>query len=254
MPVDTSVNQLATTVSQKISAGFSEAAGTVTGAISGTLSTSATGSGSILTALTSKASQLTGLNLSAQGFSAAASQIANALDTTSTFKGLPKAKLEVFEAKPEQTRVHESVNVLKFPSDLGIHFIALDFKSFSQNSPVDRVKNVDPLIIHLPMSPNLRENYSVSYKTPGLDVFGSAADEVLKAYFATSSEGGLMGKIKGAGAALAALPVKDTAAALVSKAALAAAPTIGAAVEKNVGASLNPNLAVLFDSMNFRKH
>lgn len=261
MPLNISINQIADTISQKLTAGAQEAMGSISGALSGTLSSGMTGATSMLNALSAGAGKL---GLSSQSLNAAVSQVTNALDLTSTFKGLPKTQLTVVQAKPEQTRSAQ-INKpyhLKFPEDLGEHYIQFTFKSFNQNSPIDRVAQVDPLTIYLPMSPNLQENYSIGYHTPSMGATGTVVDEAVQKYFADKSAGlsggnnswkENLGSALGQGVAAAGTAGKGIA-ALASKALMDAAPAIGAAIQKNIGAAVNPNMATLFESVGFRKH
>jgi hypothetical protein len=174
------------------------------------------------------------------------------------FRGLPAPKLEVVQEKPEQTRLSEDPSILKFPSDLGKHFVQLTFKSFSQNSPVDRVKNVQALAIQLPMTPNLQESYSISYNTSAMEVFGGASDEIIKSTLeAAAKETGIVNTgiaVAKSGLTSLANEAPGMAAGVVAKTALGLTGGIGVALQKNIGATLNPNLAVLFNQMNLRSH
>jgi len=263
MPFNASINQLAGTVSQKLTASAQEAMGSISGALSGTLSSGVSGATSMLNALSSQAGKL---GLSSQSLNAAVSQVTNALDLTSMFKGLPKTPpLNVVEAKPEQTHAAQVGNSpdLKFPEDLGEHKIKLTFVSFSQNSPVDRVSKVKPLTIYLPMSPNLNETYTIGYRNASMEQLGTLADAAVQNYF-KDTEKGLNGAgnsgMENVGSVIGSLSKalstngKDTAFAMAAKAALSLTGSVGAAVQKSLGAAINPNMATLFDSVNFREH
>lgn len=259
MPSDVSINQIAETVSQKISASAQDAMGVV----GGLTSTVTNGAASAFNALSSSVSKL---GLSPQSLNAAVSQVTNALDATSLFsKGLPRSTLNVTEAKPEETRAAQKGDdvALKFPSDLGKHFIQLKFVSFSQNSPVASVAKVDPLLIQLPMSPNLQENYSIGYGTAKLGVLGSVTEKLIKNYFEDKDKGLIGGNdtfaqkastILGGVVKVGMEEVPTALGALLAGAALATTGGVGKAIQNQVGASVNPNMAVLFDSVGFRKH
>lgn len=239
MPVDFSVNQVATNVSDKLAEGAKSAIGAVTGGLGGSMAAGQTAYSSVLNALGSAKSQIMNSNFSPKALSAAVTNFAKALDPASIYKGLPPAKLDVSNPKPTDTRAETqfSEKKMSFPDDLGTFFFQMSFSSFSKKSPIDRVAQVDPLIIQLPLPPNLQESYSVSYKSPNLEVLGGATSELLKE--------------QGAG-------VVDTAAdallALVARGAQAAGGTAALAAEQKLGATLNPNQAVLFDNMGFRSH
>jgi len=204
--------------------------------------------------------------LSPQSLNAAVSQVTNALDATSLFsKGLPRSPLKVTEAKPEETRADQvgSDLELKFPSDLGKHYMELKFVSFSQRSPVDAVAKVKPLIIHLPMSANLQENYAIQYGTSKLGVLGSVTEKLIKNYFEDKDKGLIGGgnsleesakSIFGGGVKVLKEEAPTALGALFTGAAIATGGGVVKAVQNLVGASVNPNMAVLFDSVNFRQH
>lgn len=257
MPEDFNFNQVASTVSEKLAAGAREATGAING-IAGSVAATATSFGSAMNALSTQLGPQLGPDLSPQGLSAAVSQFAKALDQTTMFRGLPAPKLEIVQEKPEQTRLNEDPSVLKFPSDLGKHFVQLTFKSFSQNSPIDRVKNVQALAIQLPMTPNLQESYSISYNTPSMEVFGGASDEIIKNTLeAAAKETGIVNTgiaVAKSGLTSLANEAPGMAAGVVAKTALGLTGGIGVALQKNIGATLNPNLAVLFNQMNLRTH
>ena len=257
MPLDVSINQIAETVSQKISASAQNAMG----AVGGLMSTATNGAASMLNALSSSVSKL---GLSPQSLSAAVTQVTNALDATPSFKGLPKSPSQVTQARPEETHESQSFSPLplKFPSDLGKHFVQFDFVSFSQRSVIDRVAMVDPLTIQLPMSANLQENYSIGYGTPTIGILGSGAEAVVAKYFENKDKGMSTNTLREKattilGSAIDVVTgdegVKAGQAAL-AKAALAVTGGVGAALQKQVGATLNPNIAVLFDKVGFRQH
>ena len=257
MPEDFNFNQVASTVSEKLAAGAREATGAING-IAGSIAATVTPLGSAMNALTTQLGPQLGPNLSPQGLNAAVSQFVRTLDQTTMFRGLPAPKLEVVQEKPEQTRLSEDPSILKFPSDLGKHFVQLTFKSFSQNSPVDRVKNVQALAIQLPMTPNLQESYSISYNTPAMEVFGGASDEIIKSTLeAAAKETGIVNTgiaVAKSGLTSLANEAPGMAAGVVAKTALGLTGGIGVALQKNIGATLNPNLAVLFNQMNLRSH
>ncbi len=257
MPEDFNFNQVASTVSEKLAAGAREATGAING-IAGSVAATVTPLGSAMEALTTQLGTQLGPNMSPQGLSTAVSQFVKTLDQTTMFRGLPAPRLDIFQEKPEETRSNEGPATLKFPNDLGKHFVQLTFKSFSQNSPVDRVKNVQALTIQLPMTPNLQETYSVNYNTPSMEVFGGASDEILKATLSEAAKAtGIVGTaVAGitAAANTAVSQVPGMAAATVAKTALALTGGIGVAVQKNIGVALNPNLAVLFNQMQLRSH
>ena len=256
MPEDFNFNQVASTVSEKLAAGAREATGAING-IAGSIAATVTPLGSAMNALTTQLGPQLGPNLSPQGLNAAVSQFVRTLDQTTMFRGLPAPKLEVVQEKPEQTRLSEDPSILKFPSDLGKHFVQLTFKSFSQNSPVDRVKNVQALAIQLPMTPNLQESYSISYNTPSMESLGGASDEIIKNTLeAAAKETGVAGVWSAAKAGVNSFAdqAPGMAAGTVARTGLALAGNLGVALQKNIGATLNPNLAVLFNQMNLRTH
>jgi hypothetical protein len=257
MPEDFNFNQVAATVNEKLAAGVREATGAING-ISGSIAATVSPLGSAMQALTTQLGSQMGPNMSPQGLSTAVSQFVKTLDQTTLFRGLPAPRLDIIQEKPEQTRQNEGAATLKFPSDLGKHFVQLTFKSFSQNSPVDRVKNVQALTIQLPMTPNLQETYSVSYNTPSMEVLGGAADEILKKTLAAAAaETGVVNTVIATAQSVSMKSLEQlggVVAGTAAKTALGLTGGIGVALQKNIGVALNPNLAVLFNQMQLRSH
>lgn len=257
MPLPSQIGQSVVTVSDKLQQIGQQGLGTITG-FAGTLSSGASQAASAFNAFAGKTSDLLKQgNLSASALSGAAAQITEALQPSSIYKGVPKQAAIPTESKPEMSRP-KMATTLKFPSDLGEHYVQFIFETYKKDSPLAKEIKTQPAIIQLPMSPNLTENYQASYKTEALNVLGGLAEQTVKDF---EKAGGFNMSAEKAGEQLgkSAVDVAKTSgkAALASLGAtmgMAAVPGLGAAVSRALGASVNPNMAVLFDNIGFRSH
>lgn len=257
MPLPSQIGQSIVTVSDKLQEIGQQGLGTVSG-FAGSLSSGASSAASAFNAFVDKSSALLKQgNLSGASLSGAAAQIVEALQPSSIFRGVPKQAAIPTESKPENSRP-AMVSTLKFPSDLGEHYVQFVFEMYKKDSPLAKDIKTQPVIIQLPMSPNLTENYQASYKTEALNVFGGLAEQVVKD-FETQKGFDMPAEKAGEQLGKSAMAVANTSgkAALASLGAtmgMAAVPGLGAAVSRALGASVNPNMAVLFDNIGFRSH
>ena len=255
MPSASEIGQAAVTVSDKLTSIGQQSLGAVSGVV-GTLSSS---TATAFNAFSDQASKLLKQgNVSSAALTGAAMQVTNALQQSSIYKGVKKGAPVPTEIQPEESRKTIGGNVFKFPQDPGDHFVQLTFETFKKDSPLMKEIKTDSAIIQLPLTPTMTETYQANYKTEALNVLGGMADSVVKEF---ENAGGFQqsGEQMGAtlGAAVSKVTGKQGQAAITSLAAsagMAAVPGIGAAVSKALGASINPNMAVLFDNIGFRSH
>jgi len=259
MPDLQTLNSVATTVSDKVSSLATKASGAVSG-VNGSVSSGVNGFSTSLGAASSelnKQLQKVG-NLSLPSLSAATSQVVGALQPQSMYRGLQKRNLPPTEKQPSETREEKTDTMLRFPANLGAHYIQIEFTSFAAKSPIAPQIKQKPVYIMLPMSPNLSETYQANYKTESLGVLGKAADEITSKFLNGNP---FAGKPEEAGKKLGEVvneyiktQGKETAGSLLAQIGMNATGAIGAAVSKNLGAAVNPNMAVLFDNISFRSH
>ena len=258
MPSPSDLGHTAVTISDKIKEIGQQGLGTVSGVV-GTLSSGATQSAAAFGAFVDRSTNLLKQsNITPAALAGAAAQVTESLQQTSIYKGILKGAPVATEKQPEETRRVSGGNVLKFPADLGDHYVQFTFASFKQDSPVTKQIKTEPVIIQLPLTPTLVETYQANYKTESLGVLGGMADSVLKKFEAA---GGFQMTGEKAGEALGgavgevtSMEGKAGLTSLTASAVMAATPGLGAAVSRALGASINPNLAVLFDNIGFRSH
>jgi len=257
MPQPFQIGQPVVTVSDKLQQIGQQGLGTVTG-FAGTLSSGASQTASSFNAFADKSGVLLKQgNLSLASLPSTATQVTEALQPTSIYRGVPKQPTVPTESKPESSRP-KLITSLKFPEDLGEHYVQFIFETYRRDSPLAKEIKTEPAIIQLPLSPNLTENYQASYKTESLNVLGGLAESVVKDF---EKAGGFNMQAEQAGAQLAKSTAavantsgKAALASLGATAVMAATPGLGAAVSRALGASINPNMAVLFDNIGFRSH
>ena len=258
------LNSIPQTVSDKLNSAASQATGAVTGAL-GSISSGISGFGTSLTAAAgslTKALQTAG-NLSPASLSGAAQQVCGALQPQSIYKGLrPYIPQGVGEQPTDKRDSDSGAGPLKFPEDIGSHYIQLDFTKFKQNSPVTKEIKSDPVTIILPMSPNLVESYSANYKSENLGVLGDAAKSIASDYFAKNPSLSNPAEAERAGKGLVEAintyrksPAGEKAfAGIAGQFAMNALGPIGSAISSELGATINPHMAVIFDGIDFRTH
>lgn len=270
MPFTETFGQTVTTVSQKLTGLTNSGLSAVNGA-AGTLSSGITAGfnvgASALNAFASNASNA----LRTGGFSFTtlnqqAAQVTQGLAPTSIYKGIPFVPKQFEQDQPQvvMNQQRQDTNVLRFPEDIGLHYILFTFSSFAQKSPIVPATVTNQKSIILPMTSNLQETYQANYKTEALGITGTAAEKLAESVrgqlkdISIDEEGG-----KKFGAALnkafgnlsADKDFQNGVAATVGARALqAVAGPIASAVSKELGATTNPNLAVLFDNIGFRSH
>lgn len=252
------LNSVPTTVSEKLNSLAQQATGAVAG-IGGSISSGINGFGTALGAASGKVSNLlqSAGNLSLPSLSKATQQIVGAVQPTSLYRGAPKGVPFATELQPSDTRPEVSSSLMRFPDDLGVYFIKFEFSQMAKDNVLNKEIRTKQVSILLPMSPNLVETYQANYKTENLGVLGKVGEGIATEFLNTTG-----GKINEAsGKALGAIINKtvkeegaNAATALLAQAGMNATGSIGAAVSKSLGASVNPNLAVLFDNVSFRSH
>lgn len=262
MPFSDLANQVQTTVSDKLSSIAQTGLGTVSG-LAGSLSSGASAAASAFGAFAGRAkSLLSAGNLSPAALAGTAAQQVKALAPSSIYAGLPKpaAANPPREIRPEMAMIRKQTGSLKFPSDLGDHFIQFHFSEMAQKSPLDLVKRLDSAFIQLPLSPSLTESYQANYKTENLGVMGGVADTILQDFLSkpgvknmgAEQQGQELGK--SFNDFLGSEKAKAAAAAVGAQVVASSVPGLAGAVSKALGATINPNQAVLFDNVSFRSH
>ena len=140
------LNSIPQTVSDKLNSVASQATGAVAGAL-GSISSGISAFGTSLTAAAgslTKSLQSAG-NLSPASLSGAAQQVCGALQPQSIYKGLrPYIPQGVGEQPTDKRDSGSGAGPLKFPEDIGSHYIQLDFSKFKQDSPVTKEIKSDP--------------------------------------------------------------------------------------------------------------
>ena len=256
MPSHYQIGEAVTTVSDKFTALGQQGLAAVSG-FPGTLSGGTSSAAQAFNAFSDKASALLKQgNISPAALTGAALQVTNALQQSSIFKGVPRAGFVPTEKQPEESRKANGVNVFKFPRDLGDHYIEIKFEMFKKDSPLMKEIKTEPVIIQLPLSPTMTETYQANYKTEALNVFGGMTDQIIKKYEEASanSAGQSFGQLLNAAGNVLKSSGLGAAGALGATAAMAALPGVAGAVSKALGATVNPNMAVLFDNVGFRSH
>jgi len=263
MPFSSVVNQIQSTVSDKLSAGASAAMGSIS-SIGGTLSSGASAAASAFSAFSGQAKNLLSAgNLSPAALKGAAAQQVKALDPTSNFKGIPLPAVAATPTaeQPQETMRPDKKGYLRFPLDIGDHFIQFAFSDFIRDNPIAKDKVKDPIFIQLPLSPSLSESYQANYKTQQLGVLGTMADNILKDYLSKGGAPSAEAAGKSLGTSFNAElqrqkdeGAKGAAGALVAQVAQNFAPEVAGAISKSLGATTNPNMAVLFENVSFRSH
>ncbi len=257
MPSPSQIGQSVVTVSDKLQQIGQQGLSTITG-FAGTLSSGASQASSAFNAFADKsASLLKQGNFSSAALSGAAAQVTESLQPTSIYRGVPKPTGVFTETKPEAGQ-QKLTTPLKFPEDLGEHYVQFIFETYKRESPLLKEIKTQPAIIQLPLSPTLNEAYQANYKTEALNILGGLGETALKEF---ERAGGFNKPPAEAGATLVRA-LTDTAkkeggaavTALIAQAGLAAVPGVGAAVSRALGGTVNPNMAVLFDSIGFRSH
>ncbi|NBT09026.1 MAG: hypothetical protein EBS98_09520 [Chitinophagia bacterium] len=257
------LNSIPQTVSDKLNSVASQATGAVAGAL-GSISSGISAFGTSLTAAAgslTKSLQSAG-NLSPASLSGAAQQVCGALQPQSIYKGLrPYIPQGVGEQPTDKRDSGSGAGPLKFPEDIGSHYIQLDFSKFKQDSPVTKEIKSDPVTIILPMSPNLVESYAANYKSESLGILGEAAKSIASDYFKKNPSLANPAEAEKAGAGLVEAARayldkegKNVVKGMVGQLAMNALGPIGSAVSNELGASVNPHMAVIFDGIDFRTH
>lgn len=256
MPSPSQFGQSVVTVSDKLQQIGQQGLSTVTG-FAGTLSSGASQSSAFSAFADKSASLLKQGNLSPAALSGAAAQVTEALQPTSIYNGVPKPSTTFTTERPTTTKPAVETT-LKFPADLGEHYVQFIFETYKKDSPLAKEIKTQPAIIQLPLSPTLNENYQASYKTEALNVLGGMTERAVEKFVAG---GGMKMEAEQAGklfansvVATAKAEGKAAGMALLAQAGMAAVPGLGAAVSRALGASVNPNMAVLFDNIGFRSH
>jgi hypothetical protein len=271
MPFSETIGQSVTTVSQKLTELTNSGLSAVNG-VAGTLSSGINAGfnvgASALNAWSNKATDaLKTAGLSVTTLNQQAAQVTQALAPISIYKGIP-AVVKKFEDEQPQRVMDEQRNrtdVLRFPEDIGVHHIIFTFSSFAQKSPIQPATVTNQKSIILPMTSNLQETYQANYKQEALGITGTAAEKIANS-IKNNMSGGVDMTTEGGKQFGAALnkAIKDigndeefTAGVVGTVAARAAQAVVGpvaSAVSQQLGATTNPNLAVLFDNISFRAH
>lgn len=143
-------------------------------------------------------------------------------------------------------------SVFTYPSDLGVHFMLFQFKSYNRLS--DNSNQVQIIqSVALPMPTSLKEDYQATYDSEDLGIFGAIAESPAIQNIINNPS---MSNLEALGPAIAGLASGDNKKALLSQIVRQAlnGTKLGDAVEQYNAQILNPHLVTAFRGVPLREH
>lgn len=134
------------------------------------------------------------------------------------------------------------------------YYTLFTFNQYERVVPNDAPKEKTSISIVLPMPPDLSEEFSLSYDSPELGIFGSVADSAVKEIRSKLSSGVGSAAINDLEKTLAGSVVGIAGAGMIKGITKFGGETAGAIARQATGVTPNPYLAMVFKNVELRTH